>query len=177
MLLFSLLPGSLALASCRMALAVAYIWSGIQKLNARFFQVVPSWFVAPAERWHVPASLIEALRLTVAAAPVIELAIGLALWLPRLRKIAIGAAVALHLSALLFLGPLGYNYNWVVWPWNLAMIGLLWSLFAVPDPLAVEIAEKPFATSISVLPSEQVEKERDKATPQSIALLKQTFLN
>jgi hypothetical protein len=34
-----------------------------------------------------------------------------------------------HLSALLFLGPLGYRYDLVVWPWNLAMIGLVLVLF------------------------------------------------
>jgi len=92
---------------------------------------VPAWFVAPATRWHLPTGLIEVMRWTIASAPVVELAIGLALWVPSLRRAAIAAAVVLHLAALLFLGPLGYNYNWVVWPWNLAMIGLVWALFAV----------------------------------------------
>jgi hypothetical protein len=54
----------------------------------------------------------------------------LALWVPRLRRSALGLVVLVHVVALLFLGPLGHNYNWVVWPWNLAMIGLAWALFA-----------------------------------------------
>src|SRR6476659_7213423 len=79
MLLLTLLPDPIVLAACRVALSVAYIWSGIQKFNFRFFQVVPAWFVAPAERWHLPVTIIEVLRLTVATTPVIELAIGIAL--------------------------------------------------------------------------------------------------
>jgi hypothetical protein len=118
-----------ALAACRCAISAAYIWSGIQKFNARFFTVTPTWFVAPALRWHLPAGLIEVLRWIVACAPVLELGIGIALWVPQLRLAAIVSVAVLHLMALLFLGPLGYNYNWVVWPWNLAMIALVWSLF------------------------------------------------
>lgn len=118
-----------ALAACRCAISVAYIWSGIQKFNSRFFTVTPAWFIAPAARWHLPAGLIEMLRWSVMCAPVLEVGIGLALWVPRLRLAAIFSVAALHLMALLFLGPLGYNYNWVVWPWNLAMVTLVWSLF------------------------------------------------
>ena len=50
----------------------------------------------------------------------------------RLRWAAIGAVAVVHLTALLFLGPLGYNYDVVVWPWNLAMLGLVIVLFAMP---------------------------------------------
>jgi len=176
LLLFSLLPDSIALAACRVALSVAYIWSGIQKFNARFFQVVPAWFVAPAERWHLPAAMIELLRLTVVTAPVIELAIGLGLWVPKARKIAIGSAVALHLSALLFLGPLGYNYNWVVWPWNLAMIALIWSLFAVPNSLAVGTEAQPFAPKRSNSSKRESSKARKTSAGQPKAKLQQTFM-
>ncbi len=174
MLLLSLLPDSIALAACRVALSVAYVWSGIQKFNVRFFQVVPGWFVAPAQHWHLPTGLIQVLRWTVASAPVVELAIGLALWSPRLRKIAIGAAIALHLSALLFLGPLGYNYNWVVWPWNLAMIGLVWSLFGIRDCAIVSVPsstakERPGR-------SRGVPGKKEAITNKPAPLLKQTFV-
>jgi hypothetical protein len=175
MLLLSLLPDSITLAACRLALSVAYIWSGLQKFNTRFFQVVPAWFVAPAERWHLPATLIEVLRLTVATAPVIELAIGLALWVPKMQKIAIGAAVVLHLSALLFLGPLGYNYNWVVWPWNLAMIALVWSLFGVRSSLAIGIEAQP-TTPKSSDSKRESKKARETITGQPKSKLKQTFI-
>jgi hypothetical protein len=128
MLLLTLFPGSTALAACRFAISVAYIWSGIQKCNAGY-QGVPSWFVAPAAHWHLPEALIAMLRWSVAAAPFTEIGIGVGLWHSRLRGIVMWAVLILHVMAVLFLGPLGHNYNWVVWPWNLAMIALVWVLF------------------------------------------------
>ncbi len=129
MLLLTLGRPPAAMAACRCALSVAYIWSGIQKCNPRFFQVVPEWFVAPAGHWHLPQVVTDLMRYAIATAPFLEIGIGMGLWVPRLRLAAIGAALLVHLAALLFLGPLGYNYNWVVWPWNLAMLGLVWGLF------------------------------------------------
>lgn len=132
-LLLTLLPSPTALAACRWALTVVYFWSGIQKCNARFFRVVPGWFVSPAEQWHLPAFAIDVCQGMVAATPFLEIAIGLALWSSRKRRPAIIAVVGLHLGALLFLGPLGHNYNWVVWPWNLTMIALVVTLFATSN--------------------------------------------
>jgi hypothetical protein len=129
MLLLTLLPATSAIAACRCAVSAAYIWGGLQKCNPRFFEIVPTWFVAPAAHWPLPSGGTDLLRWAVAAAPFVELAIGVSLWVPRLRRWAMGATLAVQLSALLFLGPLGYNYNWVVWPWNLAMIALVCCLF------------------------------------------------
>jgi hypothetical protein len=133
MLLLTLLTPPADKASCRIALSVAYIWSGIQKFSPTFAGV-PGWFVAPVERWHLPSWVMEALRGAVATAPYVELGIGLALWIPALRYAAVVAALLVHGAALLFLGPLGHNYNWIVWPWNLAMMVLVLVLFAGPKP-------------------------------------------
>ena len=130
LLLLSLFPAPSTLAACRCAVSVIYIWSGIQKMNARFFAVTPEWFVAPATNWHLPQVAIDLLKLSVKSAPFVELAIGLLLWFPQLRRAAFIAVILTHAFALLFLGPLGHNYNWVVWPWNLAMIALVLGLFA-----------------------------------------------
>jgi hypothetical protein len=129
MLLLTLFPSPAPIAACRLAMSAVYFWSGLQKCHPRFFQVVPEWFVAPATNWHLPSFAIAGLHWSVAAAPFVEIAIGVALWVPRLRRPAILTVAALHLGALLFLSPLGHNYNWVVWPWNLAMIALICALF------------------------------------------------
>lgn len=128
MLLLSLFSAPAPVAACRLAMSAVYLWSGIQKCHPRFFQVVPEWFVAPATNWHLPSFAIDVLHWTVAAVPFVEIVIGLGLWVPRLRRLAILTVAALHLGALLFLSPLGHNYNWVVWPWNLAMIALICAL-------------------------------------------------
>jgi hypothetical protein len=52
-----------------------------------------------------------------------------ALWIPLFRRLAIATSIAVHAVALLVLGPLGHDYNLVVWPWNLAMIALVIALF------------------------------------------------
>ena len=131
MLLLTLFPTPVPIAACRLAMSTVYLWSGVQKCHPRFFQIVPEWFVAPAAHWHLPSFAIDLLHWTVATVPFVEIAIGLALWVPRLRRPAILTVAALHLGALLFLGPLGHNYNWVVWPWNLAMIALVCALFTI----------------------------------------------
>lgn len=129
MLLMTLGRGTIALAACRLAMTAIYLWSGIQKCNGRYFDVSPDWFAAPAIEWGTPGFLVHLLRWSVMAAPFIEIAIGIAVWIPRARIGALVVATALHVIALLMLGPLGHNYNWVVWPWNLAMIALMWVLF------------------------------------------------
>ena len=132
MLLLTLLPAPTSLAACRWALAVIYLWSGIQKCNARFFEKTPGWFVSPTTNWHLPTFAMDALRWAAASAPVLEIAIAIALWFSLSRRPALVAIIVMHLFAILFLGPLGHNYNWVVWPWNLAMIALACTLFAAP---------------------------------------------
>lgn len=129
LLLFTLFPASVSIAACRGAMSVAYIWSGVQKINPRFFKIEPAWFVQPASNWHLPATAIDLLRWSIAGAPFIEFAIGVGLWISPLRRPAIVAVIMVHAMALLFLGPLGHNYNFVVWPWNLAMIALVLVLF------------------------------------------------
>jgi hypothetical protein len=133
MLVLTLFPVRTAIAACRIGMSIVYIWSGIQKCNANFFNQEPASFVAPAAHWHLPAIAIELMKAAVWCTPFIELGIGVTVWSRQLRKVAIIAAVVVHGAALLFLGPLGLNYNLVVWPWNIAMPVLLWVLFGTGD--------------------------------------------
>jgi hypothetical protein len=129
MLLLTLWPPRIAVAACQLSISAVYIWSGIQKCSPHFFGGEPAWFVAPAANWHLPGVVIDLLRWAVATAPFVEIGIGVGLWSKRFRRAAIVAVFLVHGSALLFLGPLGHNYNWIVWPWNVAMIGLVVVLF------------------------------------------------
>jgi len=138
MLLLTLLPGPAARAACRCALATVYLWGGIQKCNALFFKQVPGWFVSPAANWHLPPLVLDALRWAASTAPFLEIAIAIGLWFAPSRRLTLAAIVALHLFALLFLGPLGHNFNLVVWPWNLAMIALAIELFPAGKTAAPE---------------------------------------
>ena len=137
MLLLNLLPERAALAACRVVLSLVYLWAGIQKLNGTFFRVMPAWFVQPAIDWGLPEAVVVALRVGVSLTPLLEIFIGMGVWFPRARRIAIAAAVVLHAASLLFLGPVGHNINLVVWPWNLAMIALLLVLFGWGESASV----------------------------------------
>jgi hypothetical protein len=127
----------------------------------------------------LPAFVLHLMQWAVAATPFIELGIGLALWSRRGRRAAIIAAIVVHGGALLFLGPLGRNYNWVVWPWNLAMPALLWVLFA-KGAYWEKQADEP-APAAGAQPEKKPRKMKDDtqkkpATPVPEADLRQTLL-
>ena len=128
MLLLTLAEERAAFVGCRFAVAAVYVWSGIQKCNPHYFDLVVPWFVKPAAAW-LPSFAATGFQWAVAAAPTIEVFIGLGLWFSRTRRAAVTAAFTVHLSALLFLGPIGHKQNWIVWPWNLAMPALVVILF------------------------------------------------
>jgi hypothetical protein len=134
MLLLSVMPEAAGVSGCRMILTAVYLWGGVLKLNGRFFNEVPAWFVSPAAGWGFSTSLVHLLQWAVASAPFTEIFIALGLWIPRLRKLAIGAVVVVHIAALIFLGPFGHDLNRVIWPWNLAMVGLVLVLFPANPP-------------------------------------------
>jgi hypothetical protein len=132
MLLLTLPKEPVAMAGCRFALSAVYVWSGLQKCNPEFFSLVVPWFVKPAAA-SLPAGMATVLQWAVALAPAVEVFIGIGLWLPRTRKAALLAAGVVHLSALVFLGPLGHEHNWIIWPWNLVMLALVVILFPGAD--------------------------------------------
>ena len=87
---------------------------------------------------------------------------------------AFGAAIAVHGYSLLVLGPLGHNYNWVVWPWNLAMPLLLWVLFAKGDYWQQKAAQLvPTQNDRTRAPARQEKKAA--SIPVSDGSLKQAF--
>jgi hypothetical protein len=102
---------------CRLIVASIYFWSGISKLNVTFptggLPFFLTTFLPP-----LPTTVNVVLGLT---AGVVETGIGIGLLFPRVRQAAIYAALGMHLFILLCLGPLGRNFNSVIWPWNVAM--------------------------------------------------------
>jgi uncharacterized membrane protein YphA (DoxX/SURF4 family) len=136
MLLLNFLPEPVALAACRLALSIIYLWAGIQKLNGSFFGQLPAWFVQPATNWGLPHSIVECLKFCVVITPFLEIFIAIGLWFRKVRWFAMAIAVILHIAALLFLGPIGHNVNRVIWPWNIAMVALIVVLFATKEPVS-----------------------------------------
>jgi DoxX len=110
--------------ACRLVLACTYFWSGLQKVNSDFVTAVFPVFVQ-----GLPAPFSRLLAPTGWAIAALEAALGIGLLVPRLRRVAVAGAVAMHVTILIALGPWGSSFNSVVWPWNLAMIAFVWILF------------------------------------------------
>jgi predicted DCC family thiol-disulfide oxidoreductase YuxK len=126
--LFSWLPKdktgeTRALNGARIIIVGTYIWSGIQKINPSFIFTVFPWLTGPLST-SFPAVLLLGL-----ASPIIEFAIGLGLLTKRFRNLAVWVAVVMHVSILIAIGPLGRDWNSVIWPWQIAMICFVLLLF------------------------------------------------
>jgi hypothetical protein len=117
-----------ALNTCCLIIAATYIWSGLSKLNPSFETVIFPAFVEPFVRRGLSPSpwLVRDLAILT---PILECAVGVGLLFRKSRKVALCAAIAMHVCILMVLGPFGRSFNPVIWPWNLAMIAFLLILF------------------------------------------------
>ena len=138
--------------ACRLIVAATYFWSGIQKLNAGFISDVFPWMLEPFLK-HLPPGAHSLVHPLAIAAPFVEIWIGIALLGRRFRPIGIAAAIAMHIFILLSLSPWGQNYNFVVWPWNIAMVAFVVILFWKTNESARHIfwGEGPFHVAALLL--------------------------
>jgi hypothetical protein len=63
-----------------------------------------------------------------------EAGIGIGLLLAPTRRLAVVAAVVMHVLILVSIGPLGHAWDPHVWPWNVATPVIVWLLFWRSDP-------------------------------------------
>lgn len=110
----------------RLILVCTYVWSGFQKTNAGFSQVVVPFLLSPFPNLS-PRLLTVASYTLAIVIPVAEITLGLMLATQRARKIALFGLLGMHGGILCLLIYL--RANPVVWPWNLAMMCLLVLLF------------------------------------------------
>ena len=111
-----LLSGTLLLA-----ISAIYMWSGIHKFNVYFQEDTLAWMLEPFYREMLPAWIAWGIAL-------FEIGMGIAILLPRFRKLGLVAVLLFHLAILMCLGPLGHDWNRVVWPWNITMPLFVWML-------------------------------------------------
>ena len=128
----ALFLGALALAdrarsACQLVMVATYFWSGVSKLNPDFGPAVLPWALKPlGTAAALPAEWLAPLGMGLG---VLEALIGMGLLLPRTRRPAAVAAALMHGLLLLAIGPLGQDWNPVVWPWNLGLAILVLLLF------------------------------------------------
>jgi hypothetical protein len=125
-------------------IAGIYVWSGFNKITP-WFSVNFDWF-CEVFQWTKPLSGNSVLCYS---SGIFEMLIGVFLLWPPTRTAGKWMATVLHLYILLVLSPLGHNWNPVVWPWNVAMIGLIWYYFQ--DKSAVKWPVYPAYSVLGVL--------------------------
>ncbi len=112
----------------KLMIASVYFWSGLQKLNPHFISDTYPWLMEPITN-HMSQDGIRSIDWLGKAFPIIEMLTGIALFLSPTKKAAVVLLFIMHLFILFVLGPFGHNYNPVVWPWNIAMMGFSFILF------------------------------------------------
>jgi uncharacterized membrane protein YphA (DoxX/SURF4 family) len=144
-----------ALDACRLFMAWTYFYSGLQKLGYGFVIVLAGMLEPVFQRLHLNTAWLT-LRLLVPAAlllGLVECASGVMLVFERTRPVAVVSTILMHVSLLLWLGPLGLNWNYAIWPWNLAMIALLLLLFRRGSPWDFKTLARrhPYAQAVGVV--------------------------
>lgn len=103
----------------RLVVAFTYIFSGLQKLNLNFMENDFPWIISPITGpLPLLRELLDPLGFVV---PFVQVAFGIGLLTARYRHVSLIAAVAMHAFILAMFGPLGLNWNNVIWPWTATM--------------------------------------------------------
>lgn len=116
------------LNTLRILIAGIYFYSGLQKVSLPFFEDYFPWMVEPLGNL-LPTALHFVPASFGLFVPFIEMFMGIGLLFTRTRRAALIGVVCMLLLVLAMLGPLGNNWNSVVWPWNLAIAASAWLLF------------------------------------------------
>ena len=107
-----------------------YFFSGLWKLNTAF--ILDVWIGFILKGWlgiNEVASWVYRLGY---ALPLVEIFSAIGLCFSRSRRLSVGLLAGMHLLILGMLGPWGMNVNYVLWPWNVAMLLLVSALFYKP---------------------------------------------
>ncbi len=103
----------------RLIVAFTYIYSGLQKINLNFMENDFPWLVQPITNpFPAAAPFLHGVGM---AAPFVQVAFGIGLLTRRFRRVSLVLAVAMHLFILTMFGPMGLDWNNIVWPWTAAM--------------------------------------------------------
>ncbi|MCA9360718.1 hypothetical protein KC730_02395 [Candidatus Kaiserbacteria bacterium] len=122
------ITSSKILDASRLIVGGIYFWSGLQKLNYYFFTTTFPWFT---EHLWLPFGDAGSTLAIFASffVPFIEMTLAIGLFTKRFRKLSVFGSALMLLLVLISLGPTGHNWNSAVWPWNIAIFGMVFLLF------------------------------------------------
>ena len=159
-IVLAVLPSGPGIFWLRVLTVSIYFHSAVTKLDASFLETLGQRFLdvpfgliqVSIENWPLPVRGMAA-----AVFPVGELLIAVGLCLPRVRRGALAAAIAMHFAMFLILGPWGLQHRAGVLIWNVFFAVQDWILFgrsvsriagsASNSPNDVSNAESPVKVS------------------------------
>lgn len=110
-----------------------YLFSGLHKFSRDFLSAVwLNMFLMDFLGLSIDFILKYKLFFLGLLVPVIEVSLALLLLLSKYKKMISYLLISMHLSIIIFIGPIGLQYNSVVWPWNLVMICILIVVYSKP---------------------------------------------
>lgn len=115
------------LTGMRFVLAAVYFWSGLLKLNPRFFNETFPWFLQPLTDL-LPFQIPHLPTIAVFGA-LFEVLFGIGLLTRRFRTFALYDAMLMHALIFFLIGPLRNNWNSSAWIWSAATAVLAWTIF------------------------------------------------
>ncbi|GAA4055023.1 hypothetical protein [Flavobacterium chungnamense] len=111
-------------------LFVIYVNSGLHKLNGGFLYYIWENLMLKQffglENYQINNIIIHYLGLFIG---LFEFFCGLGLLFSKFKKIAAVLLIAMHFFIIILLSPIGIAHNYVVLPWNCAMILFLWVIY------------------------------------------------
>ncbi|MEO7119861.1 MAG: hypothetical protein ABIY62_02125, partial [Ginsengibacter sp.] len=119
-----------AVSSICFLLAYVYIFSGIGKMNPAFSKNIYEEIIHPLTI-HVHHSYLYNFITfhNGYLLGIIETFLGGSLFFRKTKKFAASMLILMHLLILAIYGPFGKNYDIIIWPWNVAMILILYTFF------------------------------------------------
>jgi hypothetical protein len=109
-----------------------YFWSGVQKANSNFVSDGFLSILVNLLKIQDPLVVKNLLPLGYAI-PAVEIFIAVSLMTKKLRDLGVFLAVFTHIFILIYISPVGINGNYIIFPWNIAMILLVIALFYKHD--------------------------------------------
>lgn len=121
-----------------------YVCSGLHKINPAFVaSIAPKlWIHLLPIKYNVSIGYGMAIG---------EFLLGLGLLFKRTRKWSIVLLIASHLLILWKLGPFNYNWNAIIWPWNIFMIVCLISIWKLSGFCKIKVGSARVFIGTSVL--------------------------
>jgi hypothetical protein len=110
-------------------LAGMHFYSGVNKLNDSFLQTIWADSLARFLSIDVRAHHLHWLYYCGYLAGITEFMAGAGLLFVKTQARAAFFLIAMHVLILFVFGPLGYNINIVIWPWNVGIICTLYIIF------------------------------------------------